>query len=147
MRFKVLGLAALLAAGIPNACLADDLPATEAFSGTTVAFKIDGQFGLLTLTVAGPNGYYASASARTASPIIELNRFGDFDDGEYAYQLTASTDGKITLRTPLNDGRDDDNKPTTMIFKGVAKSGSFRVSSGTIVPNDTNAPSRRDPSK
>ena len=147
MRFRILGLTAILAASIHNACLADDLPATEAFSGTTVAFKIDGQFGLLTLTVAGPNGFYASDSARTASPIIDLSKSGGFDNGDYAYQLTASTDGKITLRTPVNDGRDPEDKPTTTIFKGLSKSGSFNVSGGAIVPNDTRAPSRRDPSK
>jgi hypothetical protein len=145
MRFTSVGLAACLAAGIHGACLANDLPATEQFSETTVEFKIDGQFGVLMLTVAGPNGYYASATARTASPIIELKSFGAFDDGEYGYQLTASTDDKITLRTPLNDGRDD--KPTTTIFKGLSKSGSFNVSRGMIVKHDTSAPSRRDPSK
>ena len=147
MRFTSLGLAVLLAAGIPNACLADDLPASEQFSGTTVTFKIERQFGLLTLTVAGPNGYYASAHARTASPIIELGGPGTFDDGDYTYQLTASTDGKITLRTPINDGRDPDDKPTTTIFRGVSKSGAFRVSGGAILPNDMSAPSRRDPTK
>ena len=76
MRFASLGLAACFAAGVSSTCLGQDLPAIEQFSDTTIAFKIDGQFGTLMLTVAGPNGYYASATARTASPIIELDRFG-----------------------------------------------------------------------
>ena len=142
MRFTVLGLAALLAASIHHACLADDLPATEQFSGTTVAFKIDGQFGVLTLNVAGPNGYYASASARTASPIVDLPRFGVFDDGEYAYQLTASTDEKVVVRTALDNGRP--GGPISSRLKALSLSGNFVVKGGTIVKPSTAEPTRSD---
>lgn len=145
MKIAILGLAAIIAAGLPQTCLADDLPATEQFKESTVEFKIDGTLGTLMLTVAGPNGFYASATARSASPSIDLRRYGDYDDGEYTYHLTASTDGKIKLRTPLDDGRDQG--PTTEILKGVATSGTFKVSRGLIVKNDTTAPSRRDPAK
>ena len=70
MKSAALGLAALIAASLPHACLANDLPATEQFSGTTVEFKFDKLFGVVTLTVAGPNGLNASASARSVSPMF-----------------------------------------------------------------------------
>jgi len=130
MKSAALGLAALIAASLPHACLANDLPATEQFSGTTVEFKFEKLFGVVTLTIAGPNGFNASASARSTSPIIDLKRLGDFDDGQYTYHLTASTDERIKLRTPLNDGRD---KPATEQLQGLSKSGVFNVVKGQIV--------------
>lgn len=137
MRFTMLGLAALLAASVHNTCLADDLPATEAFSGTTVTFKIERQFGTLMLTVSGPNGYYASATARTASPIIELDRLGPFDDGQYSYHLSASTDEKVPVRTSLDNGRE--GGASTSVQRGVSKSGVFHVAKGTIMKFDPDA--------
>ena len=131
MKSAALGLAAFLAASVPLACLADDLSATEQFSGTTVEFKLEKLLGVVTLTVAGPNGFNASASARSTSPSIDLRRFGDFDDGQYTYHLTASTDERVKLRTPLDDGRDQ--KPATEQLKGVSKSGVFNVTRGQIV--------------
>jgi hypothetical protein len=130
MKSAALGLAALIAASLPDACLANDLPATEQFSGTTVEFKLDKLFGVVTLTVAGPNGFNASAAARSTSPVIDLKRLGEFDDGQYTYHLTASSDERIKVRTPLDDGRD---KPTTEQLKGLSKSGAFNVVKGQIV--------------
>ena len=49
------------------------------------------------------------------------------------------------IHGPHDDGRDQG--PTTEILKGVATSGTFKVSRGLIVKNDTTAPSRRDPAK
>jgi hypothetical protein len=130
MKSAALGLAALLAAGIPSACLADDLLATEQFAGSTVEFKLGKLYGVVTLTVAGPNGFNASASARSTSPAIDLKRLGEFDDGQYTYHLTASTDDRVKLRTPLDDGRDG---RTSEQLKGVSKSGVFNVAKGQIV--------------
>lgn len=142
MRFASLGLAACLAAGVSSTCLGQDLPATEQFSDTTVTFKIDRQFGLLMLTVAGPNGYFASATARTASPIIELKSFGSYDDGSYSYNLTASTDEKVPVRTPLDNGRSDGKADSR--FKQISLSGQFLVRGGTIVKPSTARPARLD---
>jgi hypothetical protein len=145
MRFTVLGLAALLAASIPNACLAADLPAAEQFSGSTVTFKIEPRFGTLTLTVAGPNGYYASATARTASPIIDLSSAGAFDDGTYNYHLSASTDEKVPLRTALDNGRD--GGAASSVLRSMSKSGVFQVEKGVIKPVDENAKEPAPPSQ
>ncbi|MGB9365360.1 MAG: hypothetical protein WCE79_05025 [Xanthobacteraceae bacterium] len=142
MKSTALGLAALIAASLPHACLANDLPATEQFSGTTVEFKLDKLFGVVTLTVAGPNGFNASASARSTSPAIDLRRVGPFDDGTYHYQLTASTDEKVPVRTTLDNGRS--GGPTDAKLKDVSRSGQFLVKGGTIVKPSTAQPARLD---
>jgi hypothetical protein len=128
---KAMGLAACLAVAMTSTCLANDLLASEEFTGTTVEFKMGKLYGVVTLTVAGPNGFNASASARSTSPVIDLRRIGEFDDGQYTYHLTASTDERVKLRTPLDDGRDQ--KPATEQLKGVSKSGVFNVARGQIV--------------
>ena len=58
------------------------------------------------------------------------------DDGTYHYQLTASTDEKVPLRSALDDGRN--SKPTAML-KGVSVTGHFEVKAGAIVKVDPNA--------
>lgn len=142
MKSTALGLAALIAVSLPHACLANDLPATEQFSGTTVEFKLDKLLGVVTLAVAGPNGFYASASARSVSPAIDLRRVGAFDDGTYHYQLSASTDAKVPVRGKLDNGRD--GGPTDAKFQDVSLSGQFLVKDGTIVKRSTAQPTRLD---
>jgi len=137
MRSKEFCLAACLAVGISGACWAEDLQAKQKFSDTEIGFEILGRYSNLTLTVSGPNGINASAHHRTGSPLIDLRKIGTVDDGEYNYQLTASTDDKIPVRTGLDDGRD--GGPTTSMLKSVSTSGNFQVKGGTIVKVDPSA--------
>jgi hypothetical protein len=142
MKSTVLGLAALIAASLPQASLGNDLPAIEQFSGTTVEFKLNKLFGVITLTVAGPNGFNAGASARSTSPVIDLRRVGPFDEGTYHYQLTGSTDEKVPVRTALDNGRS--GGPTNAKLKDVSLGGRFLVKGGTIVKASTAPPTRLD---
>ncbi len=70
-------------------------------------------------------------------PTIDLRRFGGFDDGMYNYQLTASTDEKVPVRTSLDNGRD---RPTDSVLRSVSASGVFHVARGTIVKFDPSVP-------
>jgi len=137
MRTAALVLAACLAAASSGACLADDLKATHRLSETQIGFDLGGSYGNYTLTVTGPNGFHAIASSKTGTPAIDLRRIGAFDDGMYNYQLTASSDDKIAVRTALDDGRE--GGPTRSMLKGVAMSGHFEVKGGTIVKYDSSA--------
>ena len=137
MKSSALGLAACLAAGISSTCFAQDLKATQRLSETQIGFDLGGSYGNYTLTVTGPNGFHASASSKTGTPSIDLRRFGAFDDGIYNYQLTASTDEKVVVRTALDNGRG--GSPTNTMLKSVAMSGQFEVKGGTIVKYDPNA--------
>jgi hypothetical protein len=130
-------LAASLALGLSGASLAQDLKVREQFKGTTVAFELGGLFGVVTLSISGPNGFHTSASARSVAPEIDLRKSGAIDDGQYSYQLTAGTDEKLRIRTPLDNGRD--GGPTTERLKGVSTSGVINVKDGVIVPRDLDA--------
>jgi hypothetical protein len=134
MKSKAFCLAACLAIGISGTCSAQDLKAQQKFTDTEIGFEITGPYSNLTLTVTGPNGITASAQSRTGSPLIDLRKIGAVDDGEYNYQLTASTDDKIPVRTRLDDGRD--GGPTTAMFKNVSTSGHFHVKGGAVVKFD-----------
>src|SRR3954466_9494840 len=95
MKSKAFCLAACLAVGISATCAAQDLKAQQKFTDTEIGFEIGGPYSNLTLTVSGPNGLHASATARSGSPLIDLRKLGTIDDGEYIYQLVAATDEKI----------------------------------------------------
>jgi hypothetical protein len=142
MKSKAFCLAAGLAVGLSGTCWAQDLKAQQKFTDTEIGFEILGRYSNLTLTVSGPNGINASAHHRTGSPLIDLRKIGTVDDGEYNYQLTASTDDKIPVRTGLDDGRD--GGPTTSMLKSVSTSGNFQVKGGAIVKFD---PSAREDAK
>jgi hypothetical protein len=137
MKSKTFCLAACLAVGISGTCWAQDLKAQQKFTDTEIGFEILGRYSNLTLTITGPNGINASAHHRTGSPLIDLRKIGTVDDGDYNYQLTASTDDRIAVRTGLDDGRD--GGPTTAMFKSVSTSGNFQVKGGSIVKFDPSA--------
>src|SRR5882757_1221213 len=105
MKITTLGVAVFITAGLAGSCLAQDLKATQRLADTQVGFDPSGNYDNYTLTVTGPNGFQASASSKTGTPSIDLRRFGAFDDGIYHYQLTASSDEKVLVRTALDDGR------------------------------------------
>jgi hypothetical protein len=137
-----LGIAAIVAAGIAGICHAQDLKATQRLSETQIGFDLGASYSNYNLTVTGPNGFAASASSRTGTPAIDLRRFGTFDDGAYSFQLTASTDEKVPVRTALDNGRS--GGPADSRLKQVSLSGHFLVRGGTIVRPSTAQPARLD---
>jgi hypothetical protein len=132
MKPATLGLAACLALGLAGTCLAD-LAADERFAGTSVGFELKGPYSNVTLSIAGPNGFHASAFSKSGAPTIDLKQFGDVDDGAYTYQLTASTQEQVKTRTKLDDGR---GARATAELKGEAVSGTFHVTGGVIVKRE-----------
>ena len=142
MRFTSLALAACLAAGVSNTCLAQELQGTPRFTDTQVGFAPGAAHSNYTLTISGPNGFHASASAPREAPTIDLRRFGRLDDGVYHYELTAMSSEKVAVRTPIDNGRA--GGPTDTTFKSLSTSGVIHVKDGTIVKFD---PAAREPEK
>ena len=142
MKSAILILAASLAAGIADACQANDLKGTPRFSETQIGFDLGASYTNYTLSVGGPSGFVARADSKTGTPTIDLHRFGPFDDGTYSYHLTASSDEKIQIRTPVDNGRS--GGPDTSRLKPVSLSGHFRVQGGKIVTAPTAHPVRLD---
>jgi hypothetical protein len=136
MRPTAIGLMACLVFGLPNSGLADDLKAEQRFTERSVSFDLKGDYSNVTLTISGPNGFHASAFAKSGTPSLNLRQSGSLEDGAYTYQLTAATNDKAQLRTPLDNGRDPG---AAQPVKGVSTSGTFHVRSGAIVKPDPNA--------
>jgi hypothetical protein len=126
-----LGLAASILLGLSSIASANDLLATEAFSGTTIALQPQQNYSNLTLRVAGPQAFTASISVPNGAPALDLSRFGTVYDGNYSYHLTGTT-GEVILSSGNNDGR---SAKTASPYKlrSVSKSGNFTVRGGTIV--------------
>jgi hypothetical protein len=142
MKAARLSLVACLALGMSGACWAQDLKATEKHTDTALGFESGSGYTNFTLTVTGPNGFHASATSKDAAPSIDLRRAGARDDGVYNYQLTASTDEKVPVRTALDNGRS--GAASDSILKGVSTSGQVQLKDGVIVKFD---PTAREPAK
>ncbi len=115
--------------------------AEERFSGDVVQVVPDGQVHNTTLSVAGPNGYYAQAYAKAGTPMIKLSQHGPVADGIYIWQVTAATDEMIEVRdkglrsgSTKSSGYLSASPGMITINKGTAESGSFRVQNGAILP-------------
>ena len=100
-----LGAAACLALSLSGVSEADTLAAQPSFSRTTVAFAALKGYSGGTLTVAGPNGFAASATSNGGLPSLNLARFGAVPDGQYTYQLDAATGRLDASAAVLNNGR------------------------------------------
>jgi hypothetical protein len=136
MKSITIGFAASLVLAASTACLADDLAADPTFSGGAIGFALKGNYSNLTLTVAGPGGFHASAFSHSGAPSIDLNQFGPLAEGTYTYQLTAATDQMLMDRTAVNNGR---GVAAAVPVRGVATSGTFMVRGGSIVQPGTQA--------
>ena len=137
MKTTVLCLATCAALGLSGACHADDMVAAKQFSGTNLGFLLKGALRNSTLSVAGPDDFHASTFSKSGAVAIDLGKFGALEDGLYHYQITAATDQPANVRTPLNDGRDDNAK--VKLLKSVEMSGTFDVTGGKIVEPVANA--------
>lgn len=131
MKPAAFGLVAGLALSLSSPGLANDLAATAQFNGTVVSFQLAQAYGNLTLSVAGPNSFQASATFRGGAPYLDLARFGVVGDGTYTYHLTASTNEWVAASTQ-NAGRPA-SASIGWQLNGVSKSGTFGVKGGAIV--------------
>ena len=136
-RWTSIGATTLLAASLATPAFS----AEERFSGDVVQVVPDGQVHNTTLSIAGPNGYYAQAYAKAGTPMIKLSQHGTVADGLYIWQVTAATDELIEVRDKgLRSGSTNSSgyrraSPGMItINKGTAESGSFRIQNGAILP-------------
>lgn len=130
MKLAVFGLAACLAAGLSGAALAQDFKPMERNTETTLGFETARGYRNFTLTVTGPNGFHASSESKDSVPTIDLRAAGAHDDGVYTYQLTASADEKVPVRTQLDNGRSA--AANDSMLKSVSASGQVHLKDGKI---------------
>jgi len=142
MKSAAFGLATVLALGLSNPSLADDLAAAEQIAGQRVRIELKPAFANATLNVTGPNGFHASTYSKSGAVAIDLSRFGRLADGTYNYEVTASGREMIAIRTPLDNGRSGQIKTEQPV--PVSISGTFRVNDGTIVKPSSGKQTRID---
>lgn len=120
--------------------------AVEAFSETTVMFKLTGPYHNVTVSVVGPEDFHAEGFAKKGVPLIELNRYGVAPDGLYTYEVTgASSEEPFEIRPKLDNGRGKAAQNKRFRSAGVA--GSFRVEGGKILPPDDTVEEENKPDK
>jgi hypothetical protein len=130
MKAAAICLATSLAIGAAGTACANDLKAETKFRDTVVAFEVKEPYSNLTLTIAGPNKFHASASSRGGGLELDLRRSGPVEDGTYTYHLSGATNETVKHRTRHDNGRDRASEAR----RSVSTSGSFVVQRGVIVP-------------
>ena len=142
MKSAAFGLATVLALGLSNPSLADDLAAAEQFADQSVGFLLKAAFANATLSVTGPNGFHASSYSKAGAVAIDLSKFGPLPDGTYNYEVTASSRELITVKAPVdNNGRERAREEQAV---PVSMSGTFQVKDGTIVKPSSGKQTRID---
>lgn len=143
MKSATFGLATVLALGLSNPSLADDIAAAEQIAGQRVGVELKAGFANATLSVTGPHGFHASTHSKSGAVAIDLSKFGPLPDGTYNYEVTATSRETITIRTPLDHGRGGELKAEQPV--PVTMSGTFQVKDGAIVkPKPGKQTSRTD---
>ncbi|PCK07794.1 MAG: hypothetical protein COA42_12480 [Alteromonadaceae bacterium] len=138
MKVKYILFSSMLALSSSALVMADAKPkiADENFSGSNVSFSVNhtakNAAKNTTVSISGPNGFYASQSSKNGIPSINLFDFGTPSDGQYKYQITSSATGigKAQARDQLNNGRAHQARKTAN--KSLSQSGYFHVENGQI---------------
>jgi hypothetical protein len=129
MRSALVSATTFLAVALPG----PSFSAQEQIAGDAVQVYLNGNVHNTTLSVSGPDGYYAESFAQAGIPMIRLSQHGSLADGVYRWQVTAATDETVSVRdNGLDDGRGSEAR--TSINKGMYESGMFRVQNGVILP-------------
>jgi hypothetical protein len=118
--------------------------ATESFSGSIIGFSEQTIVKNSTLSISGPNGFYASKANKDTIPSINLAVFGELTDGRYKYQITSSDldSAAIKITSPINNGRDDrSQKPAN---RSISQTGYFYLEAGQVkhFPSINSSPAR-----
>ncbi len=132
MKAKILGwtTAGVLAFSAMSAFASDSLNAKVTLRGSEVHVKLPSGFTNATLSISGPNGFYAQVFSKTGSPSIDLIRAGGTTEGQYTYEITAASSQQAVNDNPMDNGRGGVDKSAGAV--GASTSGSFHASGGII---------------
>ena len=132
MKAGLLGLAAVCLFALPaTASFADEnLNAQVTLRGSEVHVKLASGYSNATLSISGPNGFYAKAFSEKGAPSIDLIRAGGTSEGQYTYEVTAASSTQAVNESPLDNGRGGVDKSAGAV--GASTSGSFYANGGII---------------
>lgn len=126
-------LVPLMALACANAAFAGNeiAGAQKSLNGSQILFSLGPNYFNATLTVAGPNGFYARSEASSGTVSIDLQSAGATGEGVYTYELTAASSETKTNPAPMNNGRGGVDNPVSQV--GVSTSGTFFAQNGLII--------------
>lgn len=108
----------------------EGMDAKVTLRGSEVHVKLGAGLSNATLSISGPNGFYAQTSSESGSPSIDLIKAGGLADGVYTYEVTAATSETTENLNPMDNGRGGVDDATSVV--SASTSGSFRASGGII---------------
>ncbi len=109
--------------------------ADTSFGGDSLSAKPSISMSNMTLTVTGPNGYYAKEYSSHQAPSLSLSKNGTMADGLYNWELTGATSKQVEANPMgLDNGRGSSARK--FVSQSMTESGSFRVVGGSIVAPD-----------
>lgn len=98
--------------------------------GSEVHVKLGAGLSNATLSISGPNGFYAKAFSPSGSPSIDLIKAGGTADGVYTYEVTAATSETTENLNPMDNGRGGVDDGSSVV--SASTTGSFHASGGII---------------
>jgi len=132
-RKLITGAAILLGLTLASSSFA----AEPVFSGSQITAPSAAGMSNVTLTVSGPNGYYARQFSKSGSPSLALAAKGSLPDGLYNWEISGATaQMERTAKSSMNNGRGESER--ALVNKSSTQSGTFRVQGGSVVMPDSN---------
>ncbi|MCF6430630.1 hypothetical protein [Leisingera sp. MMG026] len=129
MQMRTLALGLVLGLGLAGAAAALEADPVQQHNSNAVWFENWTGLSNATLVVVAPNGKLTEIQAASGTPVYELER-GAVQDGTYRFELSAATQEREEIVTPIDNGR---SETATSKPKSFTMTGSFTVSRGAII--------------
>lgn len=113
------------------------MDAKVSLRGSEVRVKLGAGLSNATLSISGPNGFYAKTFSQSGSPSIDLIKAGGTADGVYTYEVTAATSETTENLNPMDNGRGGIDDGTSVV--SASTTGSFHASGGIIADRSSQA--------
>ncbi len=134
LSISVVGAIALAAT---TAFASENIDAKVTLRGSEVLVNLGAGYFNATLSISGPNGFYAKNYSQSGSASIDLIRAGGLTDGVYSYEVTVATSETTTNLNPVDNGRGGVDDGTSVV--SASTSGSFHASGGIIADRASQA--------
>ncbi|MEX0343968.1 MAG: hypothetical protein AB3N20_03530 [Rhizobiaceae bacterium] len=128
-------LAGALTLAVTAAFANKPMDAEIILQGSEVRVNLGADLSNATLTIGGPNGYYAATSSERGSLSIDLIKTGGTADGVYTYEVKAATSETIKILNPVDNGERGARRgglDAGTSYVPAYTFGSFRASGGII---------------
>lgn len=136
-RLLSMAMAGALALASTTVFASEDIAANVTLQGSQVSVNLGVGYSNATLSVSGPDGFYAKDYSKSGSPSIDLIRAGGTADGVYSYEVTAATSETTVNLNPMDNGRGGVDDGTSVV--PASASGSFYASGGIIADKASQA--------